>query len=240
MTIQLRRVRGWAAFTALLLVIRAPATRAQEGNAHGDTVVAHPDRQNVWTVWSASAHGQPLATRLGYRYDRGLVIVGLQKRWPLTKNRDGSLELAYTIDITPVVLSTEMPEYVIRTVPVPCDGGTALACRTTVSVLSGQHTAHGAGAAPVGFVGRWKVSRAFGLQLRASGGMVYFSQAIPDPLGCTLNFTADAGLAADLRVADKLALVAGWRLNHISNGGRGQVNPGMNSRMIELGLSLAR
>jgi hypothetical protein len=192
----------------------------------------------VWTVWSASAHGQPLATRLGYRYDRGLVIVGLQKRWPLTENQDRSLELAYTIDITPVVLSTEMPEYVIRTVP--CGGSSPPGCRTTVSVLSGQHTAHGAGAAPVGFLGRWRVSRALGLQLRASGGVVYFSQAIPDPLGCTLNFTADAGIAADVRVANKLSLVAGWRLNHISNGGRGQVNPGMNSRMIELGLSLAR
>jgi hypothetical protein len=55
-----------------------------------------------------------------------------------------------------------------------------------------------------------------------------------------LNFTADAGVAADVRVAQRLALIAGWRLNHISNGGRGKVNPGMNSRMIELGLSLAR
>ena len=240
MSMQLRQVRGWTAFAALLLVIRAPAVAAQGEGARSDTVIATPrlDRQSVWSVWSASAHGQPLATRLGYRYDRGLVIVGVQRRWPLNRSSDGSVELAYTIDLTPVVLSTEMPEYVIRTVP--CGAGSQRGCTMQVWELSGQHTAHGAGAAPVGFVGRWKVSDVLGFQLRASGGVVYFSQAVPDPLGCTFNFTADAGLAADIRVASRLALVAGLRMNHISNGGRGQVNPGMNSRMLEMGLSLAR
>jgi hypothetical protein len=238
MSFQLRQVRGWAALAALVRVIHAPEARAQEIDARADTGIARPERQSVWSVWSASAHGQPLATRLGYRYDRGLLIVGLQKRWALTANRDGSLELDYTIDLIPVVASTEMPEYIVRTVP--CGAGTQRGCSMQVSELSGMHTAHGLGAAPVGFVGRWRVSHAVGLQLRASGGMVYFSQAVPDPLGCTLNFTADAGIVADVRVANRLALVVGSRLNHISNGGRGQVNPGMNSRMIELGLSLAR
>jgi hypothetical protein len=240
MSFQLRQGqgRGWAALAALVLVIQTPEARAQEIDARADTGITRSERQSVWSVWSASAHGQPLATRLGYRYDRGLLIVGLQKRWALMANRDGSLELDYTIDLTPVVASTEMPEYIIRTVP--CSAGSQRGCSMQVSELTGVHTAHGAGAAPVGFVGRWRVSHTFGLQLRASGGMVYFSQAVPDPLGCRLNFTADAGIAADVRVANKLALVVGSRLNHISNGGRGQVNPGMNSRMIELGLSLAR
>jgi hypothetical protein len=242
MSTELRRVTGrvaWAALVAaLVLVMGARTLRAQEVDAAADSGAGRPDRQSVWTVWSASAHGQPLATRLGYRYDRGLVIVGLQRRWPLGGNRSGTLELDYTMDLIPVVLSSEMPEYVIR--DVPCGAGSARGCSTQVSVLSGEHTAQGAGAAPIGFVGRWRVSPAFALQLHTSGGMLYFSRTIPDPLGCQLNFTADAGVAADVRVAQRLALIAGWRLNHISNGGRGKVNPGMNSRMIELGLSLAR
>jgi Lipid A 3-O-deacylase (PagL) len=219
-------------------VICARGARAQVIDTRADPGADHRERQSVWTVWTASAHRQPLATRLGYRYDRGLVLVGVQKRWPLAESLTGALELAYTIDLLPVVLSTEMPEYTTR--DVSCGAGAQRGCVTQVSVLSGQHTAYGAGAAPIGFVARWRMSPAVGLQLRASGGMLYFSQVIPDPLGCQLNFTADAGLAADIQVAKRLALVAGWRLNHISNGGRGKVNPGMNSRMIELGLSLAR
>lgn len=237
MSIALRQVQGWAVMAALLQVMCAAAVRAQVADTAADSAL-RADRQSVWTVWSANAHGQPLATRLGYRYDRGLVMVGLQKRWLLSRNRSGSLELSYTVDLLPVVLSTEMPEYVVR--DVPCGAGTQRGCLTQVSILSGEHTAHGTGASPVGFVGRWRVSSDVGLQIRASGGMIYFSRAIPDPLGCELNFTADAGVAVDVHVTRKLALVAGWRLNHISNGGRGKVNPGMNSRMLELGLSLAR
>lgn len=237
MSIALRQVRSWGVIAALLQFMYAATARAQVADAVADSA-GRSDRQSVWTVWSANAHGQPLATRHGYRYDRGLMMVGLQRRWFLSANRSGSLELDYTIDLLPVVLSTDMPEYVIR--DVPCGAGTQRGCLTQVSILTGEHTAHGAGASPVGFLGRWRVSPDVGLQLRASGGMIYFSQAIPDPLGCQLNFTADAGVAVDIRVTSKLALVAGWRLNHISNGGRGKVNPGMNSRMIELGLSLAR
>jgi hypothetical protein len=189
-------------------------------------------RPNTVTIWTATAHNQPLSTRLGERSDRGLLLVGMQKRWPLTHSENGRIELAYTADLLPVVVSSAMPDYV--TVVKVCGRW----CTYEETMPTKPQTVYGFGAAPVGFVARYRASSLVGVQLRASGGIVYFSRPVPDPVACKLNFTADVVLVADIRLARWLALESGLRFNHISNGGRSRVNPGMNSRMVELGLAL--
>ncbi|MDQ3673965.1 MAG: acyloxyacyl hydrolase, partial [Gemmatimonadota bacterium] len=63
---------------------------------------------------------------------------------------------------------------------------------------------------------------------------------IPDPAEKRLNFAFDAGAATELRIARRLSITTAYKINHISNAGRGAVNPGMNSRMLELGVVVAR
>ncbi len=116
----------------------------------------------------------------------------------------------------------------------------ALGAQEPASPALPPHDTYGFGVAPLGFLSRWRVTPAVGLRLRASGGVVSFQSPVPDPLACKFNFLADGGVLADVRVTQRVALVAGARLNHISNGGRGRVNPGMDSHMLEAGLSVTR
>jgi hypothetical protein len=43
-----------------------------------------------------------------------------------------------------------------------------------------------------------------------------------------------------VRLTPRVGIVVGYSLNHISNAGRGPVNPAMDSRVVELGLTFAR
>jgi hypothetical protein len=221
-------------------MVRGAAAGAQDTTFAGGASETRPPRPTTVTVWTAGAHNQPIATRLGYRYERGLYLVGIQWRRTIAASADESFTLAQTMDLLPVVLSTGMPDYTVKRVRVPCDPGLPMQCKSPETVPLEPRTTYGFGIAPLGFLARWRIGSTLGLQLRASGGLVRFTSPVPDPLACNVNFLADASLLADLRVARHVSLVGGMRLNHISNGGRGKVNPGMDSRMIELGLSVTR
>jgi hypothetical protein len=107
-----------------------------------------------------------------------------------------------------------------------------------VCVLSSaRSTVYGVGLAPVGLQAQIALTRRLGLVTGADGGIVWFARAVPDPDERRLNFWLNGRSGLELRVARELILVVGYRFNHISNGGAGPVNPGMNSHMIELGLA---
>jgi hypothetical protein len=222
----------------LLLPLGGAVARAQETFRHADSSVTAGRRHaSSFGVWTARAHDQWLATRLGGRQDRGLFMLGLQRRWPLAGNESGTVDLSYTVDLLPVVLSSAMPDYLRR--DLPC-AGTMLPCTRRNLTPVADQTVYAFGAAPIGFVARFGVTPRLDLQLRTSGGALFFTQPIPDPASCKFNFSADVGAAADVRLTSRLALAAGVRLNHISNGNRSRINPGMNSRMVELGLTVLR
>jgi hypothetical protein len=141
------------------------------------------------------------------------------------------------MDLLPVVLSTAMPDYVVR--DLPCARSTR-PCTSRHLLPAADRTVYAFGAAPIGFVARAGITPRLDLQLRTTGGALFFSQPIPDPASCKFNFLADIGAAANFRLTSRLALAAGIRLDHISNGNRSRINPGMNSRMLELGLTVLR
>jgi hypothetical protein len=187
-------------------------------------------------MWAAGAHNQPLSTRLGRRSDRGLFVLGIGKRRPIARSGNGLVTLSYAADLLPLVISSGMPGY--SATPCPGSGGTALS--TCVEIHMQLHTAYAVGLIPLGFVARVQPATRLGLQLRASGGILYFSQPIPDPAERRLNFTGDAGGTVDLALTKQLALTLGVRWNHISNAGTGPVNPGMNSWLREVGIAVLR
>jgi hypothetical protein len=226
----------------VLLLGFASSAGAQNAHRSSDPAVTSAaatnadERRTAITIWSASASDQPVATRLGYRYDRGLYILGVRKEWMLRADDSRAAQLTYTMDLLPLVVSTRMRAFTVQDVPCP-DKPLCVERRTD---STRQYTAYALGASPIGLAGRLAVTRQLGIQLHASGGAMYFSQAVPDPAACRLNFSADAGVALEARLGPDLALTAGMRFNHISNGGRSWANPGMNSRMTEVGLTLAR
>jgi hypothetical protein len=129
------------------------------------------------------------------------------------------------------VLSTGMPSYAISGA---CAGNI---CTGEATQLTGRHTTYGAGVVPFGLTGDIALGRALLLEAGISGGVVMFAAPIPDPGERRFNFTGDGRAGLLLRLASHTAMYAGYRFNHISNGGAGPVNPGMNSHLLELGVT---
>jgi opacity protein-like surface antigen len=133
-----------------------------------------------------------------------------------------------------------MPTYTFVDIPASCLPGGA--CTLPLTLVTGmtRQTVYGFGAAPVGGEVRFRAARPLAFVVRGSAGGVYFSQPVPDPEERRFNFMFDLGAGAEFRFSRRLAVTAGYRLNHISNAGRGPVNPGMNSQMLEVGVSFAK
>jgi len=217
-------------FTGVALLASAMTVHAQDRQPAGRPLP-------TFAVWTAFAGNERLSTRIGDTNDRDLFLVGVRARWLLS--HIGRIEYAYTADLLPVVVSTGMPSYTFVNVPGPaCPPNPE--CAVPIITEMTRKTVYGVGAAPVGGEVRYRVTHPLALVLRGSAGGVYFSRPIPDPEERRFNFIFDIGAGAELRFSRRMAMTAGYRLNHISNAGRGPVNPGMNSQMLELGLSFAQ
>jgi hypothetical protein len=208
---------------------REPSKESARGGR--DSSKAAPEPRATYALWTTSATRQPLATRFGSRHDRGLYLLGLQRSWPLGPNPSGGMTWFYSVDLLPLVVSTGMPAYFDQFGP--CDERLSCLERATTSEL---HTAYAFGAMPLGLIARVPTTRRLDLQFRMSGGAMYFSRPVPDPAGRRFNFVAEAGAGIEYRVGADVALTGGMRINHISNGNTGHVNPGMNSLMTEIGV----
>jgi len=219
----------WCAGVALFL--SAMTAHAQDGQPSGRP-------RPTLAVWTAFAGNEPLSTRVGDTHDRDLFLIGLRARWLLSG--DGPFEVAYTADLLPAVVSTGMPSYTFVNVPPSCMPGQACTLPLVVVTEMTRKTVYGFGVVPVGGEVRFRAARPLAFVLRGSAGGVYFSRPIPDPEERRFNFIFDIGAGAEFRFSQRVAVTAGYRLNHISNAGRGPVNPGMNSQMLELGVNFAK
>lgn len=189
-----------------------------------------------WTFggWIAGATGQPLETRVGHVHDRDLFLTALRASHPILVTP--RFRIRSTVDLFPLVVATANREYTYDEVVLACTGVPLCQEVTRVPVPS-RHTAYAAGIAPLGFEGVVALSQRVGLGIGVEGGALYFDRRIPDPGETHFNFMADGNVA--LRVSlgvSRPTLIGGFRINHISNGGTGNVNPGMDSRLLFVGL----
>jgi hypothetical protein len=78
-----------------------------------------------------------------------------------------------------------------------------------------------------------------GLYLEALGGLMQSARDVPDG-GSHTNFTQDSGLGLEVKLADRLSWVTGYRLRHLSNGDAfGEGNPSQNDHQVYTGLSIS-
>lgn len=225
--------RGCRLLAGLLCAAAPVVSHAQStGRDSGQTPSVAPAR---WTFggWVAGATGQPLETRAGHVHDRDLFFTAVRAVHPLVVAPRFRLES--TVDIFPLVVATANREYalVARSICAP-DGYCVDAGDTLVS---SRRTAYAAGIAPLGFEGVVHVTPSFGISAGFEGGALYFNRRIPDPGEERFNFVADGHVALCISLGVRRpTFVGGFRINHISNGGTGRVNPGMDSRLLFVGL----
>jgi len=69
---------------------------------------------------------------------------------------------------------------------------------------------------------------------------VYVGQPIPSERGAQVNFTFNVGAGVRVVLTPDLLLSAGYRYHHLSNGFRGQINPGVDANLLYFSVSFAR
>lgn len=208
------------------LLCFAPEGAAQQASATAgqQTPVGVERKRNEFGVWGGISFHAP--TLIGKTPDARFGTVGLRYERVLAANQD--LEFSWTIDVVTVAVLS-----VNRFTIVPTGSGTFTVRQTR------EHT-YGAGVSPIGL--KLNFRRMKKLQPFASGsaGFLYFSEDVPQPGAAQFNFTYDFG--GGVQIVNDLgrAITIGYKYQHISNGYRSPINPGVDVQMIYMGYSFRR
>lgn len=134
-------------------------------------------------------------------------------------------------------------EYPLRAVPLalarnnPTDSATRVAGGWSLSLRTPREPNLGVGVKPLG-LRAWVGGDAVRLEGEVSSGVLLFSSPMLAANATHLNFVAEADIGVRVGLADGRQLVIGYRRHHLSNAGLGEVNPGLNSHVLYLGLWL--
>lgn len=207
---------------------------ASSVSAERTTPAARPPTRGWWhrpaavTGWVATAQHSPFSTRLGTKAYRDFYMVGLRAAWPLWSGSDGDPLLRYFVDVIPLALTTDNPDY-----PASDDCTPGWVCPGAHPI---PHTVYAGGLSPFGLSLRVVRVGPARLSVEGSAGALWFTRPVPDPDAERFNFTAAGGATLELELAPDRALRVRYFYHHTSNGGRGIVNPGLNSEMVAVGV----
>ena len=224
--------RRWPLRLTAVLLLAACLLAGHRADAQG---AASRDSGVAWIIRVAGMEGGVAcpchSTALDVPHSRQLYIVALGARWPLVTG-PGGLEVGYEFEVLPLIVSRGTPDGSLHVSL--CDDGRY--CATASSFYPWTMTAAGMGVLPLGVTGLVPIAPRLRLRLRASGGILRLSNPVPVTAGRKFNFMADGSAALELRLTSVMSLNAGVVQNHISNGNTSSINPGMDSRMLEVGL----
>lgn len=187
----------------------APPAGAQ-GSAGVRSSYALDEGTNEFGLWAGGAPDS--IDFLGHAEDRKLFLAGL--RYGRVLKAWDSVSLEYTFDIIPAAL-VFMPD----------------------RVRGSRSTIYGAGLSPLGFKLNFGQDQRIKPFIAASVGFLYFQKDVPAPRSSRFNFTPELGAGLQFFLTPKNALTIGYKLQHISNAGIEDSNPGMDSHFIYAGFS---
>lgn len=200
--------------TVILLLVLAIATFAQNDELG----------KNEWSVWGGfSPDSNTAIAATGRTPDArfGTVAIRYARRF----NFSDSFNVKYTADIVPVAVLNS-PDLTI--------GGPA--CPTCLPVLViTRETRYGFGGSPLGGQVNFRPTKKYQPFIGASGGVLYLNKRTPTLGGTRFQWTADIGAGVEIRLKDKKAFTLGYKYHHISNGGRGNNNPGFDNNLFYVG-----
>lgn len=187
--------------------------------------------------WAAASRHASFATRLGTRY-HDLYLMGMRVGWTIARGRNVSLD--YIVNAIPLAVMNGNPEYQYIGVTQPCPSGGFCQLRQTVQVVSTYHAVYGFGLAPLGIQLRLFARSPVQMLVHINGGALWFARPVPDPKATHFNFTAEGGGAVQWWVTSHQAISVGYEFHHSSNAATGDVNPGLNSTMLTIGVTRRR
>jgi opacity protein-like surface antigen len=209
-------------FFSLLLFV--PQSAAQQANV---PTVQQPsgageNRRNEFGIWGGISFDAP--TWIGKTPDARFGNIGLRYGRVLAAN--DNLAFSWTIDVVPVAVLS-----VNRFTIVPTGSG-------SFTVQRSRDRTYAAGLSPIGLKLNFRRSETLQPFASGSGGFLYFSKDVPVPGAARFNFTFDFGGGVQIVRSSGRAITIGYKYQHISNGDRSPINPGVDVQMFYGGFSI--
>jgi hypothetical protein len=163
---------------------------------------------------------------------RNFIIVSARAGWILVDHL--AVSAVYYAETAPIAVSTNNPMAYERQ---PCSDDPFGTCY--ILVPKGG-TVYAAGLSPIGLRLSIKAFPKLRVVFDGSGGMLVFTREVPNPQGRRLNYVSSVGGGIDIQLSRKVAGTLSYLWHHTSNGGSAKSNPGLDSRMIRIGLMRLR
>ncbi|SMO61823.1 acyloxyacyl hydrolase [Fodinibius sediminis] len=101
-----------------------------------------------------------------------------------------------------------------------------------------RSTLSGFGISPLGFQANFITDRKVQPFINTSAGLMFMEAPFPDDRGKKLNFTFYAGGGLEIMLSRSVSLSLGIKYHHLSNGDRGQINPGVDSNFYYTSITI--
>jgi len=190
----------------------------------------HPRLPTSWHRLSAWVGGSSLNGQLiGEVPNSSIGLIGLRyhhRLAPRPETASTGVTYTYFADVMPLVILS-IPS---GTIPRTAGSGELVDTEGT--------TAYGIGVSPVGLRIGYQTGARIEPFISGSTGGVFFVDPLPDDRGKHFNFTVDAGAGVRLALTQTTALSVAYRYHHLSNGFRGEINPGIDSHLFQLGFTI--
>jgi hypothetical protein len=184
--------------------------------------------RNEFGVWGAYSVNSPSVYTSRGHTDFGVAAF----RYGRILTSSKSFALEYTVDVEPIEITRER-KYV--SCEIPTNGANILGY-----CPQGRETVYGGGLSPFGWKLNFRPSKGWQPIAAISGGFVSSLRPIPKdvPGGTQFNFTFDLQVGVERFNASRTrAWTFAYKLQHISNANRSQVNPGVDLNMLSVGYS---
>lgn len=187
--------------------------------AHHQDSPLHPGT-NEFGIWVGYS---PFSFVLkGTSKDRQLALLNLQYAHTLFTTRPFTLK--YMAEAVPFALEVQPKQrYVVD--------GTIL--------TNPSSKIYGAGASPIGLQANIGPKRVQPF-VNGSLGFLYFTRQVPVLESSQFNYTVTVGFGVQMFVRPGRSLTVGWKYHHLSNDYQGHLNPGIDSGVFYLGISVFR
>jgi len=211
---------------SILLFVSLASVSAQAPNVSADKNVQSTPAgiQKRWNEFGAfGAISFDAVEVIGRTPDARFGNIGLRYGRVLAASKTVAFE--WTIDIVPLaILSNSHFTFVPQ-------GSGFVITRTRKAV-------YGWGAAPIGLKFNFRRNRRIEPWAQARGGFLHFNEQVPIAGAARFNFTANYSGGVQIVNSNRRSFTIGYMFEHISNGYRAPLNPGVDVQMIFLGFSV--
>lgn len=197
-----------------------PSDSASEEAASSAPPVQLHTRMNGIGVWMG---GSPASTTLIAKTpDARFGLVALEFGHVLAT--EAHMAVRYTADLIPAAV-LDYPDPPLLETDDPA------------TITPSASPVYGVGLVPVGLQFIYRTHRRVQPFFGGSGGLMAFPAPVPDGRGRKLNYTFDVSAGLRWVWEEHRVFTIGYRFHHLSNGFRGEINPGFDANIFYIGVS---